>query len=233
MVVPAVRPVGTEGAVVSVTVPVWVVAETARGRGRHVAGGVLGADRERVRGRGRQAGHGVARRGGGAHQGGAAVDVVAGDGHVVGGRGPGQRDRRRRGGAGRQARRSRGRRRVGRAGRAAGDGRVGVGDEGLELGLEPLAGQRGVRRGAGQLVAQLGRHEGRVAHAVEPLALVVRDLGGRTVGLTRGLDPDERVEVRGRCSRTGVACGSSPMPAPSGLHQAPRWTRWSTLDSLT
>ena len=29
VVVPAVRPVGAEGAVVSVTVPVWVVAETA------------------------------------------------------------------------------------------------------------------------------------------------------------------------------------------------------------
>src|SRR6185436_10947790 len=86
--------------------------DRAGGRG-HVACGVLGADRERVGRGGREAGHGVARRGGGAHQGGAAVDVVAGDGHVVGGGGPGQRDRRRGGGPGGQTRRHRGRRGVG------------------------------------------------------------------------------------------------------------------------
>src|SRR5687768_3505307 len=31
----------------------------------------------------------------------------------------------------------------------------------------------------------------------------------------------------------GVAFGRSPIPAPSGLHQAPRWLRRSTFDWLT
>ena len=142
----------------------------------------------------------------------------AGAGRVRGRR---RRDRRRRGDRrGRRDRRRRGDRRAGRdrrrrgdrrarrdrrggagGGTARRDDRVGVLDERLELGLEPLAGERGVRRGAGQVVRQLGGDVGRVAHAVEALALVVRDLLRRTVGLARGLDPDVRVEVRGgRCA---------------------------------
>src|SRR5207248_7544848 len=56
--------------------------------------------------------------------------------------------------------------------------RVGVLDQLLELGLEPLAGQRGVRQGTGEVatVGLLAAVEGRVAHRVGALAFVVRDL---------------------------------------------------------
>src|SRR6185312_8680934 len=74
-----------------------------------------------------------------------------------------------------------------------------------ELGGEPRTGDRRVRQGTGRVVAVAGvAAVRRVAHPVEALALVVRDLRAGAVRLTRGLHPDVGVD-------TGRRVGPGPL----------------------
>src|SRR3954467_8579203 len=90
----------------------------------------------------------------------------------------------------------------------SGDRRVGVLQQLVELGGEPVPGQRGVRQRTARVVGVADvAAVVRVAHLVEALALVIGDGLAGTVGLTGRLDPRVRVEAGGR-SR-GRACAQS------------------------
>jgi hypothetical protein len=65
-----------------------------------------------------------------------------------------------------------------------------VGDQLGELRCEPLTGDRGVRESVGHhVVVQRVAAVGRVAHAVEALALIIGDERAGAIGLTWGFDP--------------------------------------------
>src|SRR5690606_25775912 len=98
------------------------------------------------------------------------------------------------------------------------DGRVGVLEQLFELRLEPVPGDRRVRQRTGRVVPVTGvTAVGRVAHPVEALALVVRDLLAGTVRLTRRLHPDVGVDTRSRVGARTLAETSAGLVAPVAL----------------
>src|SRR5699024_1165340 len=91
-------------------------------------------------------------------------------------------------------------------------GRVGVGQELLELLGEPVTGDRRVGQGTTHVVAVTRvALIGRITHTVETLALVVVDLLAGAVGLTRRLHPHIGIDTRLRSS------GGTPPPPRTGL----------------
>src|SRR4029077_19920982 len=99
---------------------------------------------------------------------------------------------------------------------------IGVLQQLLELRLEPVTRQRCVRQSSGHVVviARIAT-VGRIAHAIETLALVVRNVGARTIRLARRLDPHVGIDARGGCRARTLADAGAARIAPVALVDAP------------